>query len=218
MHRESVKEIERDFFRIKKISTFKSRNIGENKNFIDIKNKFVNYRFIEWLDEMKREYYCQSHSLIIFKLKFKIDNSVTYFLLFSAEMDIVNEEEVDYRINNICDSIEEHEKMRVDNLFSEEDYSDVYVKAEMSTSFYLQRPLNIENQYEEEEYSDVNNQPSPIIESCFISDNCAICLSELPKILFFPCLHLSVCENCEKVGNLFNCSVCRKPIIRKVKI
>ena len=217
MQRESVREIERDIYAVKELSFFKSRNLGVNKSFINIKNKFINYRFVEWVDEMKYKHNCKSNSLIIFKIKFKIENTITYFLLFSVEMDIAGEDEVEFRVNSICDSIENIERMRVDKLFNDNEYEDVYVKAEMSTSYHLWQPLDVQDQYEEED-SDNNNQPSPIIESCFIYDNCTICLSEIPNILFFPCLHLSVCENCEKVGNLFNCSVCRKPIIRKVKI
>ena len=212
MQRETIREIERDNFGIKELAYFKSRNLGDHKTFDNIKNKFINYRFTEWIDEIKYKHNCKSHSLIIYKLKFKIDNTLTQFLLFSAEMDISGEDEVEFRVNTITDSIENYYKIKVNKFFNESEYEDVYVKAEMTTNYHLWMLLN------DEEDSDNNDQLSPIIESCFINNNCTICLSALPNILFFPCLHLATCEKCEKVGKLFKCSVCRKLIIRKVKI
>ena len=58
----------------------------------------------------------------------------------------------------------------------------------------------------------------PTIESGFASDNCIVCCTEKPNILNIPCLHISTCESCEKIGELTKCSVCRMVIQRKVKI
>ena len=94
----------------------------------------------------------------------------------------------------------------------------------MDIKFYIHRGLDILNQYDEEieelidEGYDDDESPPAIIESPFISDNCSICLSAIPNILNIPCLHLSVCSECEEIGKLLKCSVCRKKIKRKVKI
>ena len=69
------------------------------------------------------------------------------------------------------------------------------------------------NDDEEEEYLD-----PPTIETGFASDNCIICCLEKPNILNLPCLHISICESCEKIGKLTKCSICRMVIQRKVKI
>ena len=58
----------------------------------------------------------------------------------------------------------------------------------------------------------------PTIETGFVSDNCVICCSEKPNILNIPCLHISTCESCEKIGELTKCGICRMVIQRKVKI
>ena len=66
---------------------------------------------------------------------------------------------------------------------------------------------------EEEEYLE-----PPTIETGFVSDNCVICCLEKPNILNLPCLHISTCESCEKIGELTKCSICRMVIQKKVKI
>ena len=95
----------------------------------------------------------------------------------------------------------------------------------MDTKFYIQRSLDIQNQYEEEAeemldegISFDDGLPAAIIELPFVSDNCSICLSATPNILNIPCLHLSVCAECEEAGKLLRCAVCREKIFRKVKI
>ena len=44
---------------------------------------------------------------------------------------------------------------------------------------------------------------------------CAVCCKEDRCVLFMPCGHLSVCENCSKLCN--NCVVCRDKVLRKIK-
>ena len=66
---------------------------------------------------------------------------------------------------------------------------------------------------DEEEYLE-----PPTIETGFYSNNCIVCCLEKPNILNLPCLHISTCESCEKIGELTKCSICRMVIQRKVKI
>ena len=81
------------------------------------------------------------------------------------------------------------------------------------------------NQYETEELEQIYDEgddddqpPTPLIETPFISDNCSICLIAKPNIIIIPCLHQSVCSQCEEVGKLKNCPTCREKIERKIKI
>ena len=220
MHRVTIREEERDRYRIKEVSCFKSFNLGENKTFNDIKNKFVNYRFTEWIDEMRYKHNCRSSSSIIFKLKFRKELIITRFLLFILEMDIFGDGEVDFKIMNT--DFEDYFRYEANKIFNEKEYDDVYVKAVMSTTYDLLSPLV--NEYEQEQIEDLHDEGDDedltpvIIESCFMSDNCTICLSSPPNILFTPCLHFAVCERCEKNGKLIICSVCRETIERKIKI
>ena len=72
--------------------------------------------------------------------------------------------------------------------------------------------------YEDEEDEEEEYLEPPTIETGFASDNCIICCLEKPNILNIPCLHISTCESCEKIGELTKCSICRMVIQRKVKI
>ena len=86
-------------------------------------------------------------------------------------------------------------------------------KRQEDLEWFYEDIVNNPHLYEEEHL-----QPPPTIESGFASDNCIVCCIEKPNILNLPCLHISTCESCEKIGKLTKCSICRMVIQRKVKI
>ena len=92
-------------------------------------------------------------------------------------------------------------------------------KKQDSLEWWYQELVNDPPSYinDEDEDDDEHLQP-PTIESGFASDNCIVCCIEKPNILNLPCLHISTCESCEKIGKLTKCSICRMVIQRKVKI
>ena len=227
MERISYQEIERTFHTCKKLTTYKTQNLGDDKTFQSIKNKFKNYRFLEWLDDMRNEFNCQSYSHLISKIEFYHKNDYTKeycissYILFSAELDIANDYEIDYRISEISNFQETVNEALVNNYFNNPIYSDVYVKAEVDTKFYLNRELNMEDRYEEEQLEDLYDEGDdiiPPIETPFILDNCSVCLTAKPDILLIPCLHKSYCSECEERGVIVKCPTCRKIITKKVKI
>ena len=88
------------------------------------------------------------------------------------------------------------------------------------------RPLT---DYEREQIDDLHDEGSgneteePAAFSCpveasFTTDKCCICLTEKPDIILFPCLHKTVCLQCEEKGKLTKCPTCRLIINRKIKI
>ena len=56
------------------------------------------------------------------------------------------------------------------------------------------------------------------VETPFTTDKCCVCLTEKPNIIFIPCLHKTVCLQCEEKGKLATCPTCRLTINRKIKI
>ena len=83
--------------------------------------------------------------------------------------------------------------------------------------------------YEIEQIDDLQYQPddseteeppsfSCPVETPFTTDKCCICLTEKPDIILFPCLHKTVCLQCEERGKLSKCPTCRLIINRKIKI
>ena len=206
---------------IEKEAIFISEDLGDIKTFDGILDKYNSYRFEEHINNIRNEFDCQSYSSILFSIQFIINgNCERKFFLFTAIMEIPDRNEIEYTTSTIYEDTEEREKI-VNDLLKDNIYDKVFIRAEMDIKFYINRSLDIINQYEDEfdEGYDEFVELSPvIIELPFISDNCSICLSNIPNILFLPCLHQSVCHHCEEIGKLVKCSVCRKKIERKIKI
>ena len=43
----------------------------------------------------------------------------------------------------------------------------------------------------------------------FKSDECVICLTNLPNVLFCNCGHIAICVECDKTKSLKNCPICK---------
>ena len=67
---------------------------------------------------------------------------------------------------------------------------------------------------EEEEYT-------PPIET-YRQDHCVICLDRNPNILYLDCMHIAVCDSCDRLKRTArarkNCNVCRAEISERIKI
>ena len=213
-------EIHESASTIEKEAIFITENLGNNKTFEAILDKYNNYRFTEHIDFLRNDLECQSYSTILFTINFMINGNERKFFLFTGILEIPDRTEIEYTTSTMYEDVEEREKI-VNDLLKYNLYDKVFVRAEMDIKFYKNRSLDILNQYQDEEfdegYSD-DESPPAIIESSFISDNCTICLTTKPNILNIPCLHVAICSKCEEIGKLLRCCVCRKKIERKIKI
>ena len=83
--------------------------------------------------------------------------------------------------------------------------------------------------YEREQIDDLQYHPNDSdteeppsfscpVETPFTTDKCCICLTEKPDIILVPCLHKTVCLQCEERGKLTKCPTCRRMITKKIKI
>ena len=213
-------EINESASTIKKEAIFITENLGNDKTFESILDKFNNYRFTEHIDFIRNDHECQSYSSILFTINFTTNGNERKFFLFTAILEIPDRTEIEYTTSTMYEDVEEREKI-VNDLLKHELYDKVIVRAEMDIKFYKNRSLDILDQYQDEEFDEGYNDdesPPAIIESSFISDNCSVCLSMKPDILNIPCLHLAICCKCEEIGKLLRCVVCRKRIGRKIKI
>ena len=175
----------------------------ELKTYSDIKNKFKDFKIDEeYVNELKDEE-CQSISYFRFFLSNGKEEDI-YLFLIKLEVCSLTELTYEYIYSFTVEN----------NLEDIQDFSGNYlIRIKYETNFF--KFLGLENEDEDEEET---QKIAPIIENSFSSDNCIICLKTKPNILNFPCLHLSLCEECEKIGRFINCSICRKEINRKVKI
>ena len=60
---------------------------------------------------------------------------------------------------------------------------------------------------------------TPPIET-YRQDHCVVCLESKPNILYFDCMHIAICDSCDRLKktNRKNCDVCRTEISKRVKI
>ena len=186
---------------------FKYDNFENFNNYDEVKNHFRNFTLDEkYEDELKDEGY-ESFSNIIFYLCYTNDDT----FLFSTTIEITNENPI-YTFH-----FKENDFEDFYSFLSNYKDKDLHILMKMESKFYRQRVLHEEEFISEDDEEELGIIPA-IIENSFSSDNCLICLNNKPNILNFPCLHLSLCEECEKIGRFINCSICRKLIKRKVKI
>ena len=182
-------------------------NEDELKCYDDIKNNFKNFKLDEDYELELKEDGWQS----ITYLKFFLHNEKEDIYLFLIKLEVSSMTDLEYELINLTTVEDELQKI----LDIRGKYS---IKLKYDTDFYkFQRLIDDYDDEDEDEDEDELKIP-PIIETGFASDNCIICCIEKPNILNLPCLHISNCEDCEKIGRFINCSICRKEIQRKVKI
>ena len=192
-----------------KEALYSSYDLADN-TFAGIIKKYSDYRFEEYVENLRNEFNCKSYSHISFHLEYKISDICQIINLFNATMEIFNREEIEYLVK-ICEETLEIKAPLVDGLLKNK-YSESRVKAIVYTKFFIDRSLDIEDQYEDAEPS----IPSVKVELPFVSDECCICLIEKPDIILFPCLHKTLCLKCEEEGKLISCPTCRVTIERKI--
>ena len=62
---------------------------------------------------------------------------------------------------------------------------------------------------EEIDVDSEEKEPSINTVQTFESDECVICLTNPPNVLFCNCGHIAICVECDKVKSLKNCPVCK---------
>ena len=77
-------EINESASTIKKEAIFITENLGNDKTFESILDKFNNYRFTEHIDFLRNDHECQSYSSILFTINFTTNGNERKFFLFTA--------------------------------------------------------------------------------------------------------------------------------------
>ena len=81
------------------------------------------------------------------------------------------------------------------------------------------------NYYEEEREREAENgiiEPLGPPEETYRQEKCVICLEDPPSILYLDCMHIAVCDSCDRMKSKTSlqstCDVCRAEISKRVKI
>ena len=194
----------------------------------DIYNEFSQYNFSDFIDDFRDEFNCQVRCHIKYYLKIVNEGRGLYFGRFlTASLGIADREEPSFLALPTFDD-RGNTSAEVDYILQNEVYTKVKVCVSMELRFVLFASLDALSQYEQEQLEDdydddddegyQENQGSQPVETPFVTDTCSICLTEKPNIIIIPCLHQSVCFQCEDRGKLTKCPTCRETIIKKVKI
>ena len=214
-------------------------------NHNEIYNFFSRYKFTDFVDDFREAYNCQVRCHSKYYLYILSETSCLFFGKFLVStMDIADRDEpsflaipsFDDRGNPIqeINCILQHKLYKQVKvciameikflLFSSLDELTDYERAEQ----YMGRPLTeyereqIDERYDER-YDEGIETEEPAAFSCpvetpFTTDKCCICLTEKPDIILVPCLHKTICLQCEEKGKLSKCPTCRVKINRKIKI
>ena len=195
-----------------------------------IYKEFSKYKFTEFIDEFRDEFNCQVRCHLKYYLDIVNGGRGLFFGRFlTATLDIADRGDPSF-LALPCFDDRGNTTEEINHILQLEVYTKVKVCVAMDLKFLLFCSLDalseyereqIEDQYDEgdddEGYQDNQLSPQPV-ETPFVSDNCSICLTAKPDIIIIPCLHQSVCSQCEEAGKLTRCPTCREKIIKKVKI
>ena len=212
-------------------------------NHNEIYNFFSRYKFTDFVDDFREAYNCQVRCHSKYYLYILSETSCLFFGKFLVStLDITGRDEptflakpsFDDRGNPIqeINSILQHELYKQVKvcvameikflLFSSLDELTVYERAEQHmgrslTDYEREQLEDLEGGSDSDYDSDEDETPKPV-KSPFVSDKCCICLTEKPEIVLVPCLHKSVCLQCEEKGKLTTCPTCRRKITKKIKM
>ena len=117
-----------------KEALYSSYDLADN-TFAGIIKKYSDYRFEEYVENLRNEFNCKSFSHISFHLEYKISDICQIINLFNATMEIFNREEIEYLVK-ICEETLEIKAPLVDGLLKNK-YSESRVKAIVYTKFSL---------------------------------------------------------------------------------
>ena len=72
----------------------------------------------------------------------------------------------------------------------------------------------------QEENKEIKPLPPPL--ETYKEDICVVCLEAKPNILYLDCMHIAICDSCERVksktSSQSTCDVCRAEISKRIKI
>ena len=63
------------------------------------------------------------------------------------------------------------------------------------------------------------NECTPPIET-YRQDHCVVCLEAKPNILYLNCMHIAICDSCDRLKKTGrkNCDICRAEIFKRIKL
>ena len=92
------------------------------------------------------------------------------------------------------------------------------IRISVCAQYYMEEEEEPELEDEFEEPVDEEETAPVAVSEPYKTDQCVVCLSKEPELLFMDCLHRYVFLECEKTSPFHKCPSCRTLISIKVKI
>ena len=209
-----------DEFRVEIKSNFISVDLGDDLSFKNQFEKFKDYKFETYLNEIHGLYNYNSISNVLFYYVYELNNVYKKHFLYHTQIDILNNS----RIPDLKYIDEQNEgtvnaiNSTINSCFNS--ISNIRIIASIETTFYKMvvgeyNQDDDDDDYEsEEEYNDY----LPTLELPFFQDKCVVCIENKPSILILPCKHICHCITCDEEGLINKCPMCREKIDRKLVI
>ena len=210
-----------DEFKVEIKSNFISVNLGDDLSFKNQFEKFKDYKFETYLNEIHGLYNYNSVSNVLFYYVYELNNVYKKHFMYHTQIDILNNS----RIPDLKYIDEQNEETvnainsTINSCFNS--VSNIRITASIETTFYkmvvgeYNQDDDDDDDYEsEEEYNDY----LPTLELPFFQDKCVVCIENKPSILILPCKHVCHCVICDEEGLINKCPMCREKIDRKLVI
>ena len=214
-----------DEFRIEIKSNFISNNLGDDLSFKAQYERFKDYKFDIYFNEIHGLYNHKSVSHALFYYTYKLDDENTnrnHFMyqtkltIFGDDDSITDFDTIDSQSDDSINTID----TQINSYFNS--ISNIKVMASIETTFYkiISGGFYTDYEDEDEDYESENEEVDylPPLESPFFQDKCVVCLENKPHILILPCLHICHCITCDEEGLMNKCPMCREKIDRKIEI
>ena len=227
MLRKVTQEVLRDDeFRVEVKTNFIGDDLGDDLSFKTIYEKFKDYAFTNYFNEIYQTYNYKSVSNALFYYTYKLNEEDKIKFLYQRRISMFCDSDEIIDFLNVCEldneSINEAD-LEIKNNFNY--ITNIKLKAKIDTTFYkLLTPSHRESDFDEEEDEDdyeseeEYNDYLPNLELPFFQDTCSICMDNKPQILILPCLHICHCIACDEEGLINKCPICREKIERKIVI
>ena len=196
--------------------TYENLEVKTIKSYDDIKNHFTNFKIDERYESFitSESNHSLSYVKILLRNKENEDDNWINLLSLTVETDQIISPTYTYHFRQ--DIYDEEPGSFINFLKENPNLENFFINIEMDTIFYLHLVVGIDSDDDEEETTtDDNSDTSAIIEDIFKTEECSVCLLNNPTILYYPCLHLSVCKPCEENGKFKYCVICRGKVYRK---
>ena len=207
-----------DEFRAEIKSNFIGDDLGDDFSFRTQCEKFKDYKFETYFNEIHELYNYESVSFALFYYVYEIGNNKNLsgrILMYQTKLSISDNDRTIIELETIDRQNEENINLIDVNV---ESITSIKIMVSIETTFYkmiIGEYNQDEDDYEsEEEYNDY----LPTLELPFFQDKCVVCIENKPSILILPCKHICHCVICDEEGLINKCPMCREKIDRKLVI